>query len=71
MNELKERVKKQNIYYFLTYADNYAMDISKIRIYKDNFIFPKIGKDTLKYDGGTLMQCKIDKSVIIIHFQQC
>ena len=65
MNELKERVKKQNISYFLTYADNYAIGYFKKQGFTKTISFlPENWQGYIKeYDGGTLMQCKIDKGV--------
>ena len=65
MNELKERVKKNNISYFLTYADNYAIGHFKKQGFTKtiNFEERKWRGYIKDYDGGTLMQCYIDKGV--------
>lgn len=65
MNHLKEVVKHDNIEYFLTYADNYAIGyfkkqgFTKIITMDKNRWYGYI-KD---YDGGTLMECKIHQKI--------
>lgn len=65
MNHLKEHVKTENLEFFLTYADNYAIGYFR----KQGFTMQvSMGKDRWKgyikdYDGGTLMECKISQSV--------
>mmetsp|Transcript_14518 Transcript_14518/g.35382 ORF Transcript_14518/g.35382 Transcript_14518/m.35382 type:complete len:407 (+) Transcript_14518:487-1707(+) len=65
MNNLKEHVKREGIEYFLTYADNYAIGFFKKQGFSKEISMPKsrwIGfiKD---YDGGTLMECRINHKV--------
>lgn len=65
MNHLKEHVKTLGIEYFLTYADNYAIGYFKKQGFTKSVSMPKerwLGyiKD---YDGGTLMECRINPKV--------
>ncbi|GFE55886.1 histone acetyltransferase [Babesia ovis] len=65
MNHLKEHVKKSNIEYFLTYADNFAIGYFKKQGFSQKISMPKerwFGyiKD---YDGGTLMECYISPNI--------
>jgi len=65
MNHLKEHVKNENIDYFLTYADNHAIGYFKKQGFSKTVSMPKEQwtgyiKD---YDGGTLMECKINNKV--------
>jgi len=65
MNHLKEHVKTMGIEYFLTYADNYAIGYFKKQGFTKQISMPKerwVGyiKD---YDGGTLMECRINPKV--------
>lgn len=69
MNHLKEHVKQEDIEYFLTYADNYAIGYFKkqgftkqVSMVRDRW-YGYI-KD---YDGGTLMECKINMKVDYLH----
>lgn len=65
MNHLKEHVKQEGIEYFLTYADNYA-----IGYFKKQGFSRQISMDREQwfgfikdYDGGTLMECRINCKV--------
>uniref|UniRef100_A0A3B0MIB7 histone acetyltransferase n=1 Tax=Theileria annulata TaxID=5874 RepID=A0A3B0MIB7_THEAN len=65
MNHLKEHVKKSNIEYFLTYADNFAIGYFKKQGFSLKITMPRerwFGyiKD---YDGGTLMECYISPNI--------
>jgi histone acetyltransferase len=65
MNHLKEHVKTEGVEYFLTYADNYAIGYFKKQGFTQQISMPKhrwfnFIKD---YDGGTLMECKINQNV--------
>ena len=65
MNQLKNHVQKDNIEYFLTYADNYAIGYFQKQGFSKTTSMPKerwIGyiKD---YDGGTLMECYIHPAI--------
>ena len=65
MNHLKEYVKKENIGYFLTYADNSALGYFKKHGFSKHVTLPEdnyVGfiKD---YDGGTLMECRINPKI--------
>ncbi|KAK2197420.1 bifunctional Bromodomain/Bromodomain-like superfamily/GNAT domain/Histone acetyltransferase GCN5/Acyl-CoA N-acyltransferase [Babesia duncani] len=65
MNHLKEHVKKSNIEYFLTYADNFAIGYFRKQGFSQKISMPKerwFGyiKD---YDGGTLMECYISPNI--------
>ena len=65
MNELKERVKRDKISYFLTYADNYAIGYFKKQGFSKTITFDeRMWRGYIKdYDGGTLMQCYVDEGV--------
>lgn len=65
MNHLKEHVKTENIDYFLTYADNYAIGYFKKQGFSKVVTMPKSQwYDYIKdYDGGTLMECSIYPNV--------
>jgi len=65
MNHLKEHVKTEGIYYFLTYADNYATGYFRKQGFTKNLTLPpERWKGWIKdYDGGTLMECKINSRV--------
>ncbi|KAF7458690.1 Histone acetyltransferase GCN5 [Cryptosporidium felis] len=65
MNHLKQHVKKSNIEYFLTYADNFATGYFRKQGFRKEVNMPKerwFGyiKD---YDGGTLMECYINREI--------
>jgi len=65
MNQLKEHVKTEKIHYFLTYADNYAIGYFKKQGFTKQISQPRerwagFIKD---YDGGTLMECKINHHI--------
>ncbi|KAH8741398.1 hypothetical protein FG386_003245 [Cryptosporidium ryanae] len=65
MNHLKQHVKKSNIEYFLTYADNFATGYFRKQGFRKEVTMPKerwFGyiKD---YDGGTLMECYIEPGI--------
>jgi len=65
MNQLKEHVKTEQIRYFLTYADNYAIGYFKKQGFTKTISQPRdrwsgFIKD---YDGGTLMECDINQKV--------
>ena len=65
MNHLKEFVKLENIKFFLTYADNYAIGYFKKQGFTKYQTMPRnqwfgFIKD---YDGGTLMECRIQPCV--------
>mmetsp|Transcript_29829 Transcript_29829/g.58417 ORF Transcript_29829/g.58417 Transcript_29829/m.58417 type:complete len:421 (+) Transcript_29829:50-1312(+) len=61
MNHLKEHVKTEQVEYFLTYADNYAIGYFKKQGFSKAVSMPKDRwKGYIKdYDGGTLMECRI------------
>ncbi|PHJ26031.1 histone lysine acetyltransferase gcn5-a [Cystoisospora suis] len=72
MNHLKEHVKRSGIEYFLTYADNFAVGYfrkqgftSKISMSRDRWM--GYIKD---YDGGTLMECKINPKINYLQLSQ-
>eukprot|EP01102_Stenamoeba_stenopodia_P021193 TRINITY_DN846_c0_g1_i4.p1 TRINITY_DN846_c0_g1~~TRINITY_DN846_c0_g1_i4.p1 ORF type:complete len:821 (-),score=182.47 TRINITY_DN846_c0_g1_i4:4-2397(-) len=65
MNHLKEHLKTEQIYYFLTYADNFAIGYFKKQGFTKTISLPreKWGGYIKDYDGGTLMECKIHPRV--------
>jgi histone acetyltransferase len=61
MNNMKEYAKAENLRFFLTYADNYAIGYFKKQGFTKS---PAMDRDLWfgyikDYDGGTLMECKI------------
>jgi len=72
MNNLKEHVKKEGIQYFLTYADNYAIGFFKKQGFSKTISMQRSRwagyiKD---YDGGTLMECKINQKINYFDIQK-
>jgi len=72
MNRLKNHVQKDNIEYFLTYADNYAIGYFQKQGFSKTTSMPKerwVGyiKD---YDGGTLMECYIHPAMDYLNVTQ-
>jgi histone acetyltransferase len=69
MNHLKEHVKTEQIEYFLTYADNYAIGYFKKQGFTKQVSMTKERwKGYIKeYDGGTLMECRINPKVTHYH----
>jgi histone acetyltransferase len=65
MNHLKEYVKKEKIFHFLTYADNFAVGFFKRQGFTLEINMPASKwKGYVKdYDGGTLMHCLIEEKV--------
>jgi histone acetyltransferase len=70
MNKLKDHAVSQNINYFLTYADNNAIDyfrkqgFQKYQINNNRFMIESRWKGYIKdYNGSTMMQCKIDREI--------
>lgn len=72
MNHLKEHVKKDGLEYFLTYADNYAIGYFRKQGFTKQVTMPKERwKGYIKdYDGGTLMECKINMKVDYLNIRQ-
>mmetsp|Transcript_10716 Transcript_10716/g.16240 ORF Transcript_10716/g.16240 Transcript_10716/m.16240 type:complete len:433 (+) Transcript_10716:87-1385(+) len=65
MNHLKYRVQKENIEYFLTFADNYAIGYFQKQGFSKNISMPKerwMGY-IKEYDGANLMECYIHPAV--------
>eukprot|EP00164_Ancoracysta_twista_P027417 GFYU01053902.1.p1 GENE.GFYU01053902.1~~GFYU01053902.1.p1 ORF type:complete len:312 (-),score=113.04 GFYU01053902.1:204-1085(-) len=65
MNHLKELTKRDKIDHFLTYADNYAIGYFKKQGFSKVVTMPEARwRGYIKdYDGGTLMECKINMYV--------
>ena len=78
MNHLKNHAQLVNIFHFLTYADNYAIGYFRKQVFDSVIVkfssfqgFTKAihlpRKNWLgfikDYDGGTLMECVIDKRI--------
>lgn len=65
MNVLKAFCKDDNIDYFLTYADNHAVEYFKKQGFTKNLWIPEDQyKGYIKdYYGGTLMDCYINKKI--------
>lgn len=74
MNALKDHVRAAHptIFYFLTYADNYAVGYFRKQGFSKEISFPRerwVGyiKD---YEGGTIMQCKMLPKVKYVDVHQ-
>lgn len=78
MNHLKDYHIKHNVYYFLTYADEYAIGYFKKQAFTPNITIKQeqyLGyiKD---YEGATLMECRLTPNIIhtqltsVIHIQK-
>lgn len=72
MNHLKHKVQEENIEYFLTYADNYAIGYFQKQGFTKNLMMPRERwqgyiKD---YDGGTLMECYIHPAMDFLNIPQ-
>lgn len=65
MNKLKDHAQKNDIEYFLTYADNNAIEyFRKQGFSKTPRMPPSRWKGYIKdYDGGTLMECYLNKMI--------
>ena len=65
MNQLKEHAKAEGIAYFLTYADDHAVNyFRKQGFQKQVTMSRERWKGYIKdYNGATMMECKIDRSV--------
>eukprot|EP00698_Gefionella_okellyi_P021642 TRINITY_DN7059_c0_g1_i1.p1 TRINITY_DN7059_c0_g1~~TRINITY_DN7059_c0_g1_i1.p1 ORF type:complete len:901 (+),score=156.67 TRINITY_DN7059_c0_g1_i1:24-2705(+) len=65
MNHLKEFVKREHIGYFLTYADNFAVNFFKKQGFTINVTEPrdKWWHYIKDYEGGTLMECQINQKM--------
>jgi len=65
MNHLKDALQKDRLYYFLTYADNFAVGYFKKQGFtKEITLPPEKWKGHIKdYDGGTLMECIIQPNI--------
>ena len=61
MNKLKAHAQTENIEYFLTYADNNAIEYFRKQGYSENItMVPERYKGFIKeYNGSTPMQCFI------------
>lgn len=72
MNHLKHKVQEENIEYFLTYADNYAIGYFQKQGFTKQINMSRerwLGyiKD---YDGGTLMECYIHPAMDFLNIPQ-
>lgn len=70
MNHLKDYHVKHSVYYFLTYADEYATGYFKKQGFSKDITFPTINyvgyiKD---YEGATLMQCELNPKITYVQF---
>lgn len=72
MNHLKEHVKTEGVEYFLTYADNYAIGYFRKQGFSKQVSMPQERwKGFIKdYDGGTLMECRINQKVNYLDVRQ-
>lgn len=66
MNQLKVQAKKEGLFHFLTYADNFAIEYFKKQGFTtdmseyDRKAWAGYIKD---YDGGTMMYCRVDRDL--------
>eukprot|EP01113_Clastostelium_recurvatum_P032858 TRINITY_DN4279_c0_g1_i8.p1 TRINITY_DN4279_c0_g1~~TRINITY_DN4279_c0_g1_i8.p1 ORF type:complete len:714 (+),score=163.01 TRINITY_DN4279_c0_g1_i8:30-2144(+) len=65
MNHLKDAMQKDRLYYFLTYADNFAVGYFKKQGFTKELSLPgERWKGHIKdYDGGTIMECVIQPNI--------
>jgi histone acetyltransferase len=65
MNVLKSYAQQQNIDYFVTYADNHAIEYFKKQGFSTKLRIPEEQyKGYIKhYDGGTIMDCYVSKKI--------
>jgi histone acetyltransferase len=65
MNVLKDYAQSKNIDYFVTYADNHAIEYFKKQGFSTKLRIPEEKyKGYIKhYDGGTIMDCYINKKI--------
>jgi len=65
MNLVKRQAVTENIEYFITYADNYAIGYFKKQGFSKSIAMPKNRYHGLikDYDGGTIMECYIHPSI--------
>ena len=69
MNHLKTKMQEDKLYYFLTYADNFAVGYFKKQGFTKYVTMPreKWAGFIKDYDGGTLMECHIHPSIDYLH----
>jgi len=72
MNQLKEYTKSENIFNFLTFADNYAIGYFKKQGFtKVSSLANSQWSGFIKeYDGGTLMECKLHEKVNYLYIRR-
>jgi len=65
MNKFKEVMQNRGIEYLATYADNYAIGyFKKLGFHKEIIMLEDRWKGFIKtYEGGTFMECEIDKNM--------
>jgi len=65
MNKLKSHAQKEGIQYFLTYADNLAIEFFKKQGFNQKLFMPEPRwKGYIKdYSGSTMMQCLIHNHI--------
>jgi histone acetyltransferase len=65
MNKLKAHAQKEGLQYFLTYADNLAIEFFKKQGFNQKWYMPEPRwKGYIKdYSGSTMMQCLIHKDI--------
>ena len=70
MNKLKDHAIEKDIHYFLTYADNNAIEYFRKQGFQkyvaggERFMTESRWKGYIKdYNGSTMMQCSIDRSI--------
>eukprot|EP01094_Clydonella_sp_ATCC50884_P002880 TRINITY_DN12202_c0_g1_i2.p1 TRINITY_DN12202_c0_g1~~TRINITY_DN12202_c0_g1_i2.p1 ORF type:complete len:793 (+),score=237.86 TRINITY_DN12202_c0_g1_i2:135-2513(+) len=72
MNHLKMHMQNDRLYYFLTYADNFAIGYFKKQGFTRHITLPReVWAGHIKdYDGGTLMQCHIHPTIDYLHSKE-
>jgi histone acetyltransferase len=72
MNKLKDHAQKEGIQYFMTYADNNAIEFFKKQGFnKEEYMPQSRWKGYIKdYNGSTLMQCKIMRDVDFVNISE-
>lgn len=65
MNKLKDHAQSKDLHYFLTYADNNAIEYFRKQGFTDSYdLYERRWKGYIKdYNGSTMMQCTIQRHI--------
>ena len=72
MNKLKDHAQKEGLQYFLTYADNNAIEYFRKQGFTKQPTMPETRwKGYIKdYNGSTMMQCTIHQNIDYVNISQ-